>query len=374
MKTNKLRIALAIVAVLTTFAAILSYIVVGPASEMPKASDLELPDFAASETETQISTFLEAEMLAWKKERVTETTLPAETTSPETTEKPEEQTTTESPTEAVVLNLKRLVSLASDPPPEPPPPAATEAATAAPQPTTTTPPDDTKPELPTESTLSGDNKPNGEVLPSGSVADPYEYFGNIIMLGDSMTTGFDLYRNSIKFEGKDVLRDLTVVAVVSYGVNNALREISNNSIHPLFMGKQTKPEDIIAQKKAKYVFICLGINDIIWQQTENFIKSYATLVNNIREKSPEKIIVIMSLTPVVAGTHEGGLNNDRIMEANAALLRFANDNGIPFIDYAAALRDAQNSLPRELSSDGYCHFTIAAYNKLVEYMLNHPVY
>ena len=374
MRENRLRTVLATIAVFTVTAAITCFVMFNPAEKTKKDPDLPLP--AKTELSTQVSTFLKEEILMWHREAPP----PESASEPENTEEPTKQPPTEetqSPTEALTaeaLALKVLVSLASDPLPEPmtePPPPETEAPTEAPPQPGTEPPDATRP--PEAPPPQQQDKPGTEVPFCDVIPEPYGYFGDIIMLGDSMTTGFDMYRGIIKYEGKDVLRDVTVIAVVSYGINNALREISDKTIHPLYMGKQTRPEDIIAQKEAKYVFICLGLNDIIWQATENFIKSYAILIGRIKEKSPEKTIVIMSLTPVVAGTHKSGLNNAKIMEANAALAKFAAENGIPFVDYAAAIRDSQNNLPGELSSDNYCHFTIPAYNKLVEYMLHHPV-
>ncbi|MCL1793525.1 MAG: GDSL-type esterase/lipase family protein [Oscillospiraceae bacterium] len=373
MGKNKSQIITASLVFLAVLSTILAIMFLNSADGgIPIAEIPVLPDLAETEIETQISTFLEKEMLAWKKGQTPKTT--ETSTAPESTEKASEQKPTEKQiqTETVSsddLKLKKLVLLASDPPLATGPPPPTEAKTPPPP---TEAPAQSAPATETESAPLPANS-EAATVPSGGVADPYAYFGNIVMLGDSMTTGFDLYRKIIKYDGKDVLRDLNVIAVVSYGVNNALREISSNSIHPFFMGKQTKPEDIISQYGAKYVFICLGINDLVWQSVDGFIKSYTTLVGKIKEKSPDKTIVVMSITPVVAGSGEGSLNNTKIMEANAALSRFASDNGFPFLDYAAALRDSQNGLPRDLSSDGYCHFTIAAYNKLVEYMLTHPL-
>ena len=67
------------------------------------------------------------------------------------------------------------------------------------------------------------------------------------------------------------------------------------------------------------------------------------------------------------------LNNSVISSANNALLEMARERNIPFIDYAAAIRDAQNNCYDELSSDAYCHLTVAAYDRLVEYLLHHPL-
>jgi lysophospholipase L1-like esterase len=213
----------------------------------------------------------------------------------------------------------------------------------------------------------------GAVPLSDTIPEPFRYFGNIILLGDSVTTGFDLFKYKVNFNGEAVLRDITVIAVGSYGIFNAQRRISNESIHPLLDGEQTLPEDIIAQKSAKNVFICLGLNDLTWVETEHFIEYYSNLIDNIKEKSPEKTVVIMSITPVIANHNRGSLTNNMIMTANNALLKFAQENNIKYIDYAAAVRDDRNCLQTDFASDGYCHLTIPAYNRLVEYLLHHPI-
>ncbi|MCL2813328.1 MAG: GDSL-type esterase/lipase family protein, partial [Oscillospiraceae bacterium] len=208
---------------------------------------------------------------------------------------------------------------------------------------------------------------------SSEIPEPYGYFKNFIFLGDSVTMGFDLFRGKITFGGEAVLRDADVVAVGSYSVNNALRDISANSIHPLWGGKQTRPEDIIAAKGGKYVLICLGLNDLGLMSVEDYVKNYALLIDRIKQKSPGKTVVIMSVTPLVYAAQKTRLNNDAISRANNALLVFARENGVPFIDYGAAVRDSQNNLYDEFSSDAYCHLTISAYNRIVEYLLYHPL-
>ncbi|MCL2159751.1 MAG: GDSL-type esterase/lipase family protein, partial [Oscillospiraceae bacterium] len=200
----------------------------------------------------------------------------------------------------------------------------------------------------------------GAVPYDADVPEPFGYFGDILFLGDSVTMGFDLFRNRIMFGNEAVLRDVSVIAVGSYSVNNALWDISNTSIHPLYGGKQTRPEDIIAKKSAKYVFICLGLNDVALGPVENYVSSYSLLIERIKQKSPDKIVAIMSVTPLVKSSQKTRLNNRAIAEANSALLEFAAKNGIPFIDYGAAIRDSEGNLYDELSSDAYCHLTISA--------------
>ena len=213
----------------------------------------------------------------------------------------------------------------------------------------------------------------GAVPLSETIPEPFEYFKSSVFLGDSVTSGFDLYKTKIKFNDETVLDEVNVVAAKKYGVYYALQEISEESSHPLMNGKQTLPEDIIAEKDVKNIFICLGLNDLTFEKISDFIKYYSRLIDRIKTKSPDKNIVIMSVTPLVSGQHQYDLDNSVIIEANNALLEFAKENNIYFIDYAAAIRDSRNCLPDDLSSDGYCHLTVPAYDMLVEYLLYHPI-
>ena len=205
---------------------------------------------------------------------------------------------------------------------------------------------------------------------SDRIPEPFEYFGNIIMLGDSVTMGFDVFKSRIRFNGDAVLRDMTVISSGSYGVYEAEREMSENTVHPSIGGYQYYPEDIIAASDAENVLICLGLNDT-WQSIERYIAYYSSLIQRILYKSPDKKIAVMSVTP--ATENQTRLNNDKISEMNNALIEFAAENGYMFIDHGAALRDSDNFLYSVLSSDDYCHLTLDAYNRLVEYMLYHPI-
>ena len=205
---------------------------------------------------------------------------------------------------------------------------------------------------------------------SETVPEPYAYFGDIVILGDSVTLGFEAFKKRISFNGEAVLGGLTVVSSGSYGVYQASRQIGPDTVHPRIGGTQYYPEDIIAGLEAKNVLICLGLNDT-WLGVDGYIEHYSVLITRILEKSPDKNIVVMSVTPVTK--NQTKLSNGRISNMNNALIGFAADNGYMFIDSGAALRDGDNFLYGALSSDDYCHLTLAAYNRLVEYLLYHPI-
>ena len=203
--------------------------------------------------------------------------------------------------------------------------------------------------------------------------NPCEYFSDIIFIGDSILTGFVVCREYIEFDGEKVLRDAVVAATPGYGLNNAVSDVEFNSVNLIYNNKAMRPEEIIAERNEKYVFICLGLNDLVIMSPEKYIEKYGVLIDNIQSKTPDKIIVILSVTPLVAGQQAGSMSNDAIIKANALLLEFAIERNIPFVDWAEAIRDTDKSLINRLSSDGYCHLNVSAYNRLVEYLICHRV-
>ncbi|MCL2774069.1 MAG: SGNH/GDSL hydrolase family protein [Oscillospiraceae bacterium] len=184
-----------------------------------------------------------------------------------------------------------------------------------------------------EITGKSDNPISGGVVPlSNDIPDPYEYFSNIIFIGDSITSGLDIYRDSIKFDGESVLKDASITATKGYGVHNAVSDVASNAVNLIYGGKAMKPEDVIAEKDEKYVFIDLGLNDLGMMTVDKYMQIYGTLIDNIQAKNPDKTVVILSVTPLVAGQQSGDINNDVIIKANDMLLEFAKEHNIPFID------------------------------------------
>jgi lysophospholipase L1-like esterase len=214
----------------------------------------------------------------------------------------------------------------------------------------------------------------GAVPRSDEIPEPYGYFSNIAFIGDSIMFGFDGYRDSIEFEGEKVLRDAFVAASVGYGLRDAVSGVANNSVNLIYGGKAMRPEDILAERSEKYVFLCLGLNDLGFMTAAEYIEAYKILIDNIQKKNPDKTVVILSVTPLVAGQGGKKMDNGAIAEANNMLLEYAAGCGIQFLDWAAAVRgEDESGLCEELSSDGYCHLKIEAYNRLVKYLLEHPV-
>lgn len=202
----------------------------------------------------------------------------------------------------------------------------------------------------------------------------YEYFDNSVFLGDSVTLGLKNYTTKKRKTDSYFLGNAKFIAVGSYSVADTLVPVdSPNSIHSLYNGTVTQPQDIIADMGVKRVFICLGLNDVgIYTKTE-YLNNYSFLINRIRKAVPDIQIAILSVTPLTVEGERKILYNAKIDEYNNALAAFSVENGCYFIDVSTVLKDELGYLADELSSDNYCHLEPTAYDAWLEYMMTHCI-
>ncbi|MBE6892040.1 MAG: hypothetical protein E7481_08475 [Ruminococcaceae bacterium] len=202
----------------------------------------------------------------------------------------------------------------------------------------------------------------------------YEYFDNSVFLGDSVTLGLKNYTTKKRKTDSYFLGNAKFIAVGSYSVADTLTAVdSPDSIHSLYNGVITQPQDIIADMGVKRVFICLGLNDVgIYTKTE-YLNNYSFLINRIRKAVPDIQIAILSVTPLTVEGERKILYNAKIDEYNNALAAFSIENGCYFIDVSTVLKDELGYLADELSSDNYCHLEPAAYDAWLEYMMTHCI-
>ena len=82
-------------------------------------------------------------------------------------------------------------------------------------------------------------------------------------------------------------------------------------------------------------------------------------IANIREKSPDIMICIQSMTPVWVNGQTESLYNTAVDEYNQCLKAFAAENGCAYMDIASFMKDADNGLATDYCSDDYVHLTDA---------------
>lgn len=185
------------------------------------------------------------------------------------------------------------------------------------------------------------------------------YYAESVFVGDSIMRGF---RNYCMKQKGSFLNNIQFLASGSFSVTNSLWDITNKSVHPVYQGEKRQVWDSISMMKAKRVFLFLGMNDLNVSGLEGTIEKYQQLITNIKEKSPEVEIHIMSMTYTLKGAGKKKLQNDIIREFNVLLQEMAMENGWGYLDMATPLADENGDLADAYCSDGFVHQTAAAYD------------
>ncbi len=112
--------------------------------------------------------------------------------------------------------------------------------------------------------------------------------------------------------------------------------------------------DAMEKNKPAKVLLSLGTNSVSTMEIDYFIQKYEELLKDIKEASPNTLIIVQSIFPVAAALDDAGkgLNNDKINKMNYRLLELCSELDIPFLNTAEALKDEKGQL-----KDGYYRTT-----------------
>lgn len=163
---------------------------------------------------------------------------------------------------------------------------------------------------------------------------------NIVMLGDSITDGYDLD----KYFGVDKL-------IVNSGISgNKTHDISENIRKRVYEYNPSK------------VFLLIGINDIIYENASSKIvyNQIDIIINEIKERLPNTKIYIESIYPVNSDWHnnyslesrDASEANRIIIESNELLKGYCKEHGYEYIDVYSSLVDSDNNFDRSYTDDG----------------------
>lgn len=113
--------------------------------------------------------------------------------------------------------------------------------------------------------------------------------------------------------------------------------------------------DEVTESKPRKVFLLLGTNDFAMEvPVAQCLRNYRTLLERIREDSPETVVYVISILPInTTFPKKPTQNNAEIAEANEQLKKLvAEFPGVKFVDLTPLVVDERGELRRELSPDG----------------------
>ncbi len=200
-------------------------------------------------------------------------------------------------------------------------------------------------------------------------AQLFAFYDDAVFIGDSISLGWRNYVTSKRSSSAGFMGKAQFLVSGSLGAANSLWDINTdpndgieNSVHPLYNGKQMQLWNSIPLTGAKKIFIMFGLNDVGLYGVDATVSNYGKLLDKIKANVPDAKFYIISATYVVKGGARGDLTSENLRKLNIALIDFCSANGYSFINIADALADSDGNLKAAYCSDGFVHQTTAAYD------------
>ena len=184
-----------------------------------------------------------------------------------------------------------------------------------------------------------------------------DYFSDAAFVGDSITTGIELY---------GVMSNTTVLAET--GLN--LDTIYTKGVVKQEDGTRISVMDALKQTPFQKIYIQMGGNEIRDEELEVFGKRYRSFLDDVKQYQPNAIIYVQSIFPVTAHNNYN-MDNKKIDAANDLLMEICKEKQVYYLYVAECLKDENGMLPDEASPNDGMHFGREYYDKWFEYLKTH---
>lgn len=221
-----------------------------------------------------------------------------------------------------------------------------------------------KPES-TPETLSSSSQPLplsderfSQPLPESKMRET-AYFDDAVFVGDSITTGIDLYSS---------LTNTSVVASTGINLETVL---TAKTVRNKAGDKVTIPEAVKELRPAK-IYLMLGTNGIDWMSIDQMVEQYEKVFDRLKKDNPDAVFYIQSIPPITREKEQKAdqMSISKIKEFNGRLLKLAESKKAYFVDVFSALVSEDGYLSSDISTDGV-HFDSSVYTTWIEYVRRH---
>ncbi len=171
-------------------------------------------------------------------------------------------------------------------------------------------------------------------LDNTQLGSPLEHEKRVVFMGNSITQGWSVLFPEF-FEGKPYIN----------------RGISGQTTPQMLIRFRA---DVIALEP-KVVLILAGINDIAGNTGPSDVTMITNNIMSMAElaKNNNIHVIISSILPAKDFSWKPGMNPPpKILAVNTIIEKFANDNGMIYLDYYSSMVDEDNALKKEYGSDG----------------------
>ena len=171
-----------------------------------------------------------------------------------------------------------------------------------------------------------------------------EVFQNVVLLGDSITEGFDVAKY---LPGRRVLNR----GIGADVIGNDLPAEDNR-------GVLKRLDESVFNCAATDVFLMIGINDLGSGHTPDVMEEgYRDILQRIKTEAPRVRVHVQSVLPT---RDNFAKHNANVVDFNGRLKKMAEEFGYDYLDVHALMVDDKGELKAEFTGDGL-HLNEAAY-------------
>ena len=206
-------------------------------------------------------------------------------------------------------------------------------------------------------------------LPENGSVD-LSYFENATFVGDSLTEGLRIYRNI----ENAVAETATFVSAKSLSPKSFIEGVITNFENG-YRPAQNGVDAIVESWPGK-VYITLGTNALVYMTDDQFIYYYDQMLTQLKERMPNVIFYVCSVTPTTAeyAAAKPNFSWDRMYVVNNRIAKMCSEKGMHYINLHEALAGDDGYLKHEYAAKDGIHLQPEAYTVWVQYLMSHTVH
>ena len=187
-----------------------------------------------------------------------------------------------------------------------------------------------------------------------------DYFNKITMVGDSNTMYMYLngYLNGLKAWAIPCLH---------------AESMHSTEINLYGLGIKMKLLDAVEKYKPETMILNFGTFSTAWISEETFNEKANAMIEQIKEKSPNTKIILISIYPIKKGDNINKFQQDIINKYNFLILEMADKHGLKYLDVQEVLKDDDGYGKEEYFEDYKFHLTLLGHNTVKEYIKTHAL-
>lgn len=185
-----------------------------------------------------------------------------------------------------------------------------------------------------------------------------EYFNKITMVGDSNI--MNMYLNGY-------LNGLRAWAIPCLHAES----MHSIEINLYGLGIKMKLLDAVEKYKPETMILNFGTFSTAWISEETFIEKANAMIEQIKEKSPDTKIILISIYPIKKGDNINKFQQDIINKYNFLILEMADKHGLKYLDVQEVLKGDDGYGKEEYFVDDKFHLTLLGHSTVKEYIKTH---